>query len=111
MQPHPPNKAEVARALARYHFGIEEGLERVLIIRAGIDDPGEPIKLLEVNANTFSTGSVEPIPFSPAEGVPFVTEIAEVTPDEFAKLQSGELVMPAGWTLEDAEEVPRPRAA
>jgi len=75
MQPHRPNKAEVARALARYHFGIEDGLERVLIIHAGIDDPSEPIKLLEVNANTFSTGSIEPIPFSPAEGVPFVTEL------------------------------------
>jgi hypothetical protein len=104
-------KAEAALALAEAHFGIEDGLERVFIIRAGIDDPHEPIKLLEVNANTVPTGSIDPIPFSASKDVPFVTEIAEISPEEFSRLQRGELRLPRGWTLEDADDVPRPRAA
>ncbi len=104
-------KERAARVLAEAHFGIEDGLERVFIIRAGIDDPREPIKLLEVNANTVPTGSIEPIPFSPSKDIPFVTEIAEISPDEFLRLERGEFVLPHGWTLDDADDVPRPRAA
>jgi hypothetical protein len=70
-----------------------------------------PIKLLEVNANTVPTGSIEPIPFSPSRDIPFVTEIAEISPEEFSRLERGELAVPPGWTLEDADDVPRPRAA
>jgi hypothetical protein len=106
-----PTKAEVARSLAEQHFRIEEGLERIFIMRTGLDDPREPIKLLEVNANTFPTGSIEPIPFSSTVDVPFVTEIAEISPDEFVRLERGELTLPAGWTLENAENLRRPNAA
>jgi hypothetical protein len=107
----PLSKEQAARVLADAHFGIEDGLERVFIIRAGLDDPREPIKLLEVNANTVPTGSVEPIPFSPSRDIPFVTEIAEISPEEFSRLERGELTLPPGWSLEDADDVPRPRAA
>jgi hypothetical protein len=107
----PITKEEAARVLAEAHFGIEDGLERVFIIRAGIDDPREPIKLLEVNANTVPTGSIEAIPFSPSKDIPFVTEIAEISPEEFSRLERGELALPQGWTLDDADDVPRPRAA
>lgn len=105
------SKVEAARWLAKHHFRIEGGLERIFIIRAGIDDPREPIKLLEVNVNTFPTGSIEPIPFSSTTDVPFVTEIAEISPDEFASLQRGELSLPPGWSLTDAEDLTRPNAA
>ncbi len=104
-------KAEIARSLAAAHFRVEEGLVRVFIMRTGLEDPSQPIKLLEVNANTFPTGSIEPIPFSSTQDVPFVTEIAEISPDEFSRLERGDLVLPAGWTLDDAEQVPRPQAA
>ncbi len=80
-------------------------------IRSGLDDPDGSIKLLEVNANTFPTGSIEAIPFSSTDEVPFVTEIAEISPDEFSRLERGELDLPEGWTLENAEDLQRPRAA
>jgi hypothetical protein len=35
----PLSKEQAARVLADAHFGIEDGLERVFIIRAGLDDP------------------------------------------------------------------------
>ena len=106
-----PTKAEVARELAKYHFVIEEGMERIFIMRDGLEDPREPIKLLEVNANTFPTGSIEPIPFSATEDVPFVTEIAEISPDEFAQLMEGKLVLPPGWSIRDAVPLERADAA
>ncbi|MGA2450980.1 MAG: hypothetical protein ABTD50_20145 [Polyangiaceae bacterium] len=107
----PISKRDAARVLADAHYRIEDGLERVFIIPAGLEDPREPIKLLEVNANTIPTGSIEPIPFSASREIPFVTEIAEISPEEFSKLERGELSLPPGWTLEGADDVPRPRAA
>ena len=105
------SKADVARKLAADHFRIEEGLERIFIIGTGLEDPNEPIKLLEVNANTFPTGSIEPFSFSSTKDVPFTTQIAEISPDEFQRLQDGRLDLPVGWTLVGAEDVPRPQAA
>jgi hypothetical protein len=104
-------KSEVIRWLVDHHFRIEEGLQRIYIIRGPrFDDPQDPIKLLEVNANTVPTGSVEAFSFSPTKDVPFVTEIAEITPEEFRRLEQHELALPAGWSLEDAEHKQRPAA-
>ena len=102
-----PTKAEVAHKLAKYHFLIEEGMERIFIMRAGLEDLREPIKLLEVNANTVPIGSIEPIPFSATRDVPFVTEIAEISPNEFTQLMEGKLVLPPGWSIRDAVSLER----
>jgi hypothetical protein len=62
------SKEDVARELVRAHFEVEPGLTRVFLIRS--DDWGEPkkpIKLLEINANTLSAGSVDPYSFTPTE--------------------------------------------
>jgi hypothetical protein len=67
----------------------------------------QPIKLLEVNANTAASG-VMPLHFgpAPASGIPFSSIIIEVTPNEFQKIQSYELNPPEGWEV--GEELPRP---
>jgi hypothetical protein len=107
----PRTKADVIHWLIDHHFRIEVGLEHIVIIRgSNFDDPRDPIKLLEVNANTLPTGSVEPFSFSPTADVPFVTEIAEITPEEYRRLQQKELALPPGWTLEGAEDKQRPAA-
>jgi hypothetical protein len=73
-------KDEAVRELATWHFGIEPDLKQVIrIVGDNEDEPGEPIKLLEVNAATVATGSVEPFAFAPSVSVPFPTVIAEVT--------------------------------
>ena len=97
-----PTKAAITSELAHEHFRVEDGLERIFIMRAA---ESEPIKLLEVNANTISTGSVEPFSFSPTRDVPYMTEIAEITPDEFERLQGKEIQAPTGWTFEDVVDV------
>jgi hypothetical protein len=93
-------KDEVARELAESHFRVEPDLQQVIrIVADNEDDLNEPIKLLEVNAATVATGSVERYAFAPSESVPFPTVIAEITPEEFERIGRSELKLPEGWSL------------
>lgn len=106
------SKDQVARELIDAHFRVEPALSKIYRIRsAREDDPGEPIKLLEVNANTVATGSVEPFAFAATKDTPSPTIIAEVTPEEFKQLEEGEIELPRGWSLVGAEPFDRTRAA
>jgi hypothetical protein len=102
-----------ARELAMRHYEIEDGLIQIFritdIATAGATN-GESIKLLEVNVNTPETG-IMPLHFgpAPASGLPFTSIIVEVSPNEFQKIRSNELKLPAGWTI--GEEFLRPSAA
>lgn len=104
------DKAEVARTLAKKHFQAEGGLQRIFLL-TGIaeleEKPAEPIMLLEVNANTVPSG-VLPVSFgpAPASGIPYPSVIVEVSPEEFAKIETHELSLPKGWLL--GEELLRP---
>lgn len=102
-------KTRVARKLAHEHFHTEVGLTQIFRIRGHAEvevNHVEPIKLLEVNENTFSAG-VHPLQFGPANGIPFPSVIVEVTPDEFAKIQSDQLKLPKGWTIgEEIAKIP-----
>jgi hypothetical protein len=105
-------KDEAAAELALWHLGVEPSLERVIrIVGENEDAPGEPIKLLEVNAATVATGSVETFTFAPSKSVPFLITVAEVAPDEFERIARKELPLPRGWSLERSEQFSRPRAA
>ncbi|HKY41318.1 MAG TPA: hypothetical protein VJN18_35540 [Polyangiaceae bacterium] len=105
-------KDETVRELAAWHFGVEPELTQVIrIVGENENEPDEPIKLLEINAATVSTGSVEPFAFAPSASVPFPTLIAEVSPEEFEKISRQELRLPDGWSLAGAEHFKRPRAA
>lgn len=104
------DRAAVARELARKHYEVEAGLTQVFLITDQARAEGvrsEPIKLLEVNANTVASG-IMPLHFGPApvSGIPYPSIIIEVTPDEFEKIQSNELKLPEGWKI--GEELPRP---
>ena len=60
-----------------------------------------------MNANTVPSG-VLPVSFgpAPASGIPYPSVIVEVSPEEFAKIQTHELTLPKGWLL--GEEMPKP---
>ena len=108
----PRTKDEAVRELAEWHFGVEPDLTRVIrIVAENEDEPNEPIKLLEVNAATVATGSVEPYAFAPSESVPFPTVIAEITPEEYERVQRDEIKLPKGWSLAKTQLFERPRAA
>jgi len=103
-------KAVIARKLAEMHYRADAGLQKVIRLTGEAEtevQPSEPIKLLEVNEHTVPAG-VMPVSFgpNPVGGIPYPTTIVEVTPEEFAQIQSDELKLPKGWLL--AEELPKP---
>ena len=58
-------KSEVAGQIAQKHFQVEAGLEKIIRLKGSAEaevSPVEPIKLLEVNANTVPSG-VLPVNF------------------------------------------------
>ena len=59
------------------------------------------------NKDEEETSVIMPIEFgpAPASGVHFPSIILEVTPDEYEKIKTGELVLPNGWEI--GEEIPR----
>jgi hypothetical protein len=80
-------KASVARELAKKHYQVEAGLNKIIRCSGAADvefRPLEPIKLLEVNENTVPSG-VLPLHFgpAPASGITFPSIIVEVTPEEY----------------------------
>lgn len=102
-------KSDAARRLIQSHFEIEPGLKLVMRIIAREENARtEPIKLLEINENTFPTGSVEPFLFGAAGDIHFNVSIAEVTEEEFEQVLAKKIPLPNGWTLESAERHERP---
>jgi hypothetical protein len=103
------SKDEEARHVAETRYAVEDGLSQVYrLIGPGTteQDPKEPIKLLEVNADTIAAG-IQPIGFPPApkSGIHFSTIIVAITPDEYSQLRGESLSLPHGWTI--GELIPR----
>jgi hypothetical protein len=80
---------EVADDLAAAHFSVEPGISE--IIRLVSDEKqeqaaDEPIKLLEVNADTVEAG-IQPIYLGthPPSGIFYPSIIIPITPDEFKR--------------------------
>lgn len=102
-------KDEAARQLIEWHFRVEPYLREVYRMLAEDENAqDEPIKLLEVNEATVSTGSVEPFVFTPTNEIPFMTVIAEITSDELTALRDNPRALPKGWSLARAEHFQRP---
>jgi len=92
---------KAVRFLAQDNFEVEDGLERIVWLRHG---EGDKIRLIEVNRNGFPTGRIEAFYFAPSEEVPFKTYLADVTPEEWQRILSGEIPLPEGWSLEGCRE-------
>lgn len=104
---HPKDAA--ARKLIDWHFTVEPELREVYrIVMDNEEALEEPIRLLEVNAATVSTGSVEAFTFSPTREIPFRTVIAEITPEELETLRLNPETLPEDWNLSRAERFIRP---
>jgi hypothetical protein len=102
-------KTDAAKHLAQLHYDVEPGMQSVFRLTGSAEVESrldEPIKLLEVNRDTIESG-IYPIYFGPAPdlGVDFPIVIIEVTPSEFAKIQSSDLPLPHGWKVGDS--IPR----
>lgn len=104
-----PSKEESARTLAQKHYELESGLTKIFWFKGpsdAADNSREPIKLLEVNEDTFSSG-VMPLHFAamPSMGIPYPSVIVEVTPDEYNLIEAKKLSLPKNW--ETPKELPK----
>lgn len=93
------SKDRVALTLAKSHAEAEDAVSKVIRVRsAREEDDNEPIKLLEVNLDTPSAGVV-PVTFGRSTDVPYASVVVEVTPEEFRRIENGELELPSEWEL------------
>jgi hypothetical protein len=103
------DKEAAARELAHLHFLAEPSVTQVFRL-AGSQEaegrPEEPIKLLEINPDSFASG-ILPLHFAaaPERGIPYPSIIVEVTPDEFDLIRSRKLTLPPSWEIQ--EEISR----
>lgn len=105
------DKDAAALELIQWHFDVEPSITRILRFCGDNEDsPREPIKLLEVNEDTFETGKVEPFVFPPYQDIGYPTAIATVSGSEFAGIREGKIGMPEGWDLSRAKEFEREEA-
>jgi hypothetical protein len=88
---------ETAEELVVSHREVEPNLRRVFFYR---DPDGREVRLVEIVDGSPSVEDVLPFRFAPdeAHGVPFPVVIVELSPDEFERVERGELPLPAGWT-------------
>jgi len=94
----PKNYDEAVERLAQEHMRLPES-ERPQAIYFFPDPAGQIVRLLEVTSLTPASGEVMPIPLAPSADFPFRSRIAEVTPDEWSRIESGQILMPEGWDL------------
>jgi hypothetical protein len=90
--------------LVQEHFDLEADLEQIIWLKKG---PANVIRLLEINRNTAATGMVEAFGLAPSADVPYPLRIAEITPEEWERVQNGEISLPESWSLEEAETYAR----
>lgn len=109
LETHPPPgetvTAEFVRRLAELHFETEDTIESIVWFKP---DEEAQIHLLEVNRTALPTGRVQLFRFAPSEDVPFPIMIADVTPSEWEKIQSGDIPLPEGWDLDSMTLFGRP---
>lgn len=97
-----PDKDEFAAELAQAHFTVEPDIVAIyrVVAQEREQRPSEPVKLLEVNAKTPPAG-IRPVHFGPdpAAGIHHGLVVIEITPEEYARLERGELSLPEGWSV------------
>ncbi len=96
------SKEAVARRLAESHIEVNPAIVEIrrLVSPAAEDQESEPVKLLEVNEGTIAAGII-PVGFAPdaSTGIFYRSVIVEVTPEEFARIEAGQLQLPHDWQL------------
>jgi hypothetical protein len=109
--PEPFNRDGMAAFYARRHKQTDPGIREIHYLPTGA--PANEIRLVEVNQSITGTASPEPIDFGVDSGTPNAHRLVvfDVTPEQWAEIRGGSLVLPPGWTLDGSQEVSggRPR--
>jgi hypothetical protein len=70
--------------------------------------PDDEIRLIHVDENAVPTDEVQSFRFAPTSDVPYPVRLAQFTPSEWRRIESGALPLPLGWMLEGKREYRRP---
>lgn len=92
-------KDQVVEALVVEHFANEPDLEQDIWLCG--DEPQDEIRLLHLDNGTIPTGDVQSFRFAPTPEVPYAVRLAQVTPDEWDRVQNHEVALPPSWSLKD----------
>jgi len=95
---------EIVKRMAREHFEIEEGVERVIWFKNGAP---EEIHLIEVNRNTIPEGMILTFYHGPTPEYPLPAIVGDITPEEWGKVKKGVISLPEGWSLDNIEILER----
>jgi len=101
-------REQYALWLAKRHLASDAVLDRVVYLPTG--SPGDEIRLLEVNRflNPPDPDVVEPLDFTPDTDPPFKVFVADVTDDQWDRIEKGHTsILPAGWSLEGHQVITR----
>lgn len=88
---------------ATQHLKVDDGIEKVVYLPTNADD--REIRFLEINKDMLDADdSLEPISFGVdmGSGQEHVLWVVDLTPEQFTRIQRGDLPLPAGWTLDAA---------
>ncbi len=97
------SKEEAVQELVSWHFSIAPNVKKIYWIVTDDENlPEEPIKLLEVDESTITTGDVQAFNFAGTEEIPYSMTIALISPDELKKIEAKAIPLPDGWRLETA---------
>jgi hypothetical protein len=94
-------RAAFAEWLARQHLEFDKRLTLAVYLPAGA--PEDEVRLLEVNTGLYPEpgNPIVPVETTPAVAdLPFRVWVADVTPDEWERIQTNPGLLPAGWSLE-----------
>lgn len=91
---------KVVHQLVQSHFEIEPSIDEIVWFRDGEE---QEIRLIEINRDTLPTGSIEVFSFAPTQNVPFPVRIADITPQEWKQVQTGNITLPLRWTLQQIQ--------
>ena len=97
------DRDSMARWYAKEHLKTDPGIETIHYLPNGAGD--REIRFIEINTLLAdrTDDALEPIDFGIDRGTDNAHKlyVLDVTPEQWAKLQTGELALPSGWSLDD----------
>ena len=112
----------LAKAIADGHYGVDSAVTDIYrIIGPTEDDPDDPIKFLEVDAEAIPAGivpvyvgrydwnfapdgkrfRVDKVGDAEESRLPISVVVIDISPEEFEQLNDGKLMLRSGWELGD----------
>ena len=85
---------KIVKQVVESHFETEQGLVQIVWFP---DPQGKEIRLIEVNRDTLPTGEVQTFRFAPSQEVPLPIRVADVTPEEWERIEKGQILLPDEW--------------